>query len=191
MIFLGVRSTLHSKCMKRLYRFVLFAYLQHFSACWEPGQNINGKAGDGVWSPLGALADSRAGVSSLRGAADGEDDERKQRACYHLHAGSAQCRCKNIPKMSLALHLVDPLRVHNKQCQISLAKEPKISGIFFRKLSSSGRCRRVPPAQGRRSMWRWGCCRTDICSSVVDLEVVFNLRRGWIHVTERPNFLKW
>lgn len=35
-------------------------------------------------------------------------------------------------------------------------------------------------AQGRRSVWRWGCCRTDICSPVVGVEVVSNLRRGWI-----------
>lgn len=98
MIFLGLGSTLHSKCMKRFYRRVLFAYLQYFRACWEPGQNINVKAVDGVRPPLGALADSRAGVSSLRGTADGEDDERQQRACYHLHAGSAQGRCKISPK---------------------------------------------------------------------------------------------
>lgn len=76
----------------------LFAYLQYLRACWEPGENINVKAGDGVSSPLGALADSRAGVSSLRGAADGEEDDRQQRASYHLHAGSAQCRCKISPK---------------------------------------------------------------------------------------------
>lgn len=79
MIFFGVRST-YSKCRKRFYRCVLLAYLQYFRVCREPGQNINVKAGDGARSPLGALADSGAGVSSLRGAADGEEDERQKRA---------------------------------------------------------------------------------------------------------------
>ena len=98
MIFLGVRSPLHSKCMKRFYRCVLCAYLQYFRACWEPGQNINVKAGDGARSPLGALADCRAGGSSLRGAAGGEEDERQQRARYQLHAGCARGLCKIAPK---------------------------------------------------------------------------------------------
>lgn len=75
------------KQQKHFYRCVLYAYLQCLRACWEPGQNINVKAGDCVSSPLRALADSRAGVS-LRHGADREADERKQRTCYHhLHAG--------------------------------------------------------------------------------------------------------
>lgn len=70
----------------RFHRCVLYAYLQCLRACWKPGENINVKAGDCVSLPLRALADSRAGVSLRRGA-DREGDERKQRACYHLHAG--------------------------------------------------------------------------------------------------------
>ena len=86
----------------RFYRCVLYAYLQRLRARWKPGENINVKAGDGALSlPLWALADSRAGVSSLRrGAAGRQADERKQCARYHLHAGwraaRRHCRCKSI-----------------------------------------------------------------------------------------------
>lgn len=67
------------------HRRVLNAYLQRLRARWEPGENINVKAGDSESLPLGALADGRAGVS-LRCSADREGDERKQCARYHLHA---------------------------------------------------------------------------------------------------------
>lgn len=91
--FLGVRNTLHSQCLEEkkqkqqdyFHRRVLNAYLQRLRARWEPGENINVKAGDSESLPLGALADGRAGVS-LRCSADREGDERKQCARYHLHA---------------------------------------------------------------------------------------------------------
>lgn len=52
--------------------------------------------------PLRALADCRAGVS-LRHGADRESDERKQRACYHLHAGemlAVSVASQNIPSLT-------------------------------------------------------------------------------------------
>lgn len=67
-------------------RYFFYAYLQRLRACWEPGQSINVNAGDGARSPLGALALGGAGVN-LRAGAHTEDDERQQRARYHLHAG--------------------------------------------------------------------------------------------------------
>lgn len=87
----GYKSTLHAKCMKKNSRNTftdafLYAYLQCLRACWKPGENINVNAGDGVTLPFRALADSRAGVI-LRRSADRQSDERKQGACYHLHAG--------------------------------------------------------------------------------------------------------
>lgn len=71
-------------------------------------------------------------------------------------------------------------------CVAGIIKEPKISDVCL-----EGKVKVYPQvdaedlqlhfaAQGRRSVWRWGCCRTDICSPVVGVEVVSNLRRGWI-----------
>lgn len=105
---------------KRFYRCALNAYLQCLRACWEPGQNINVKAGDCVSSPLCALADNRAGVS-LRHGADREAHERKQRTCYHLHAGFLRTAKANIQtKKILRLPSVPPpdgpLGVHNNRC---------------------------------------------------------------------------
>lgn len=77
---------------------IFFFYLQRLRACWEPGQGINVNAGDGARSPLGALALSGAGVN-LRAGARTEDDEREQRARYHLHAEWVQRKNKS-PKRS-------------------------------------------------------------------------------------------
>lgn len=71
------------------FYFFFYAYLQRLRACWEPGQSINVNAGDGARSPLGALALGGAGVN-LRAGAHTEDDERQQRARYHLHVGWLQ-----------------------------------------------------------------------------------------------------
>lgn len=77
------------RCVSLFISPFFYAYLQRLRACWEPGQSINVNAGDGARSPLGALALGGAGVN-LRAGAHTEDDERQQRARYHLHAGWLQ-----------------------------------------------------------------------------------------------------
>lgn len=118
----------------RFYRRVLYAYLQSLRACWKPGENINVIAGDYVSLPLRALADSRAGVS-LRHGADREGDERKQRTCYHLHAGAGVKNKNNNKKKIPRLTSVSPpdglLDVHNNKCVFEFKLGSQLCDICF------------------------------------------------------------
>lgn len=90
----GKKKTAQTLFTDAPHYYFFYAYLQSLRACWEPGQTINVNAGDGARSPLGALALGGAGVN-LRAGAHTEDDERQQRARYHLHAGWLQRKNKS------------------------------------------------------------------------------------------------